>query len=182
MSAIEALQKARAAGIKVEVDGCELVLNASVQPPDDVKLAALLGKYKSEIIGLIRPDETGWSALDWQKFLHERAAIGEFDGHLSRQDAEIQAFQDCVRHWLYLNQVESNPTLCAHCHISDDLIGPYLTRHSLEKPHYTWLHQECSVAWHQERKKMAINFFLTIGIRPTVMENDPLTNFHYFSG
>lgn len=105
-----------------------------------------------------------WTAPDWQEFFHERAAIGEFDGHLSREDSEIQAFQDCVRHWLYLNQVESNPRMCAHCQQRHDFIGPYLTRHSLDKPNYTWLHQECSVPWQQERRRLAIDTLLNMGI------------------
>ena len=105
-----------------------------------------------------------WTAADWQGFFHERAAMGELDGHFSQQDAEIQAFQDCVRHWLYLNQVESNPNVCAHCHEPRDFIGPYLTRHSLDNPHYTWLHQECSAVWHQERRRLAIDTLMKMGI------------------
>jgi hypothetical protein len=42
----------------------------------------------------------GWDAEDWQTYFDERAAIAEFDGGLSRAEAEALAFECCIGHWL----------------------------------------------------------------------------------
>jgi hypothetical protein len=98
MKAIDALEAARAAGITLAVDGDDLVLEAASTPP----AAALdaLSQHKAEIVALLRPGRDGWSAEDWQVFFDERASIAEFDGGLSRADAEAQAFGCCVIEWL----------------------------------------------------------------------------------
>jgi len=53
MSATEALEQARAAGIQVRIDGEELVLEASAPPPGEV--LDLLVRYKADILMLLRP-------------------------------------------------------------------------------------------------------------------------------
>ena len=40
--------------------------------------------------------DNDWSAEDWQVFFDERAGIAEFDGGLSRPEAEAQARASCV--------------------------------------------------------------------------------------
>jgi hypothetical protein len=53
VSAIEALKKARAAGVRVDIDGNDLVLQAPVPPPANV--IDLLSKNKSGIVALLQP-------------------------------------------------------------------------------------------------------------------------------
>lgn len=86
MSAAEALQAARAAGVELRLDGDDLVLEASAPP-----LAAildLLSGHKASIVALLRPGRDGWSAEDWQAHFDERAGIAEYDGGLPREWAE----------------------------------------------------------------------------------------------
>jgi hypothetical protein len=90
MSATEALQAARAAGIQLRIDGDDVVLNASAPPP--APLLNLLSRHKADVVRMLRPAEDGWSAEDWQAFFDERAGIAEFDGGLSRPQAEAHAF------------------------------------------------------------------------------------------
>ena len=52
MSAAEALKAARAAGIRVEIDGDDLVLEAPVPPPPIV--LDLLSRHKSHVIAMLR--------------------------------------------------------------------------------------------------------------------------------
>lgn len=163
MSAIGALQQARALGIQIKIDGYELVLSAQAEPPTEI--ITLLSQNKAEIISLGRPYSDGWSALDWCRLFDECAAAEGFGGGLTKEDAEFRAFQACIRHWLYLNQVDSIQNQCAHCRRSHELIGPYLTRHSYDKPQHTWLHQECSVLWHKERRDMAANTLLGMELK-----------------
>ena len=54
MSAAEALQAARNAGIRLHVDGGELVLEASAPPPAAV--LDLLSRHKADVIAMLRPD------------------------------------------------------------------------------------------------------------------------------
>ena len=89
MSAAEALKAARAAGVRVGIDGDDLVLEAMAPPPS--ALLDLLSRHKAGIVMLLRPADEGWSAEDWQIFFHERAGIAEFDGGLPHAQAEALA-------------------------------------------------------------------------------------------
>ena len=88
MSAAEALKAARAAGIKLAIDGDDLLLEASASPPSAIR--EILTGHKTEIVAMLRPGRDGWSAEDWRSFFEERAAIAEFDGGLSRTEAELR--------------------------------------------------------------------------------------------
>ncbi len=103
MSAAEALKAARAAGIRVGIDGDDLMLAASAPPPPAV--LDLLSRHKAGIVTLLRPAEDGWSAEDWHVFFDERAGIAEFDGKLPRGQAEARAFACCAEEWLNRNPV-----------------------------------------------------------------------------
>ena len=66
MSATEALTQARAAGIRVRIDGNDLALEASAPPPAEV--LNLLARHKADIVTLLRPGNDGWSGEDWREF------------------------------------------------------------------------------------------------------------------
>ena len=82
MSAAEALQAVRDAGIGLDVDDGDLVLEASAPP--SAAVLDLLARHKAHVIALLRPGDDGWSAEDWCAFYDERAGIAEFDGGLPR--------------------------------------------------------------------------------------------------
>jgi hypothetical protein len=113
MSAAEALKAARAAGIKLAIDGDDLVLEASASPPSAV-IDCLTG-HKTEIVAMLRSGHDGWSAEDWRLFFEERAAIAEFDGGLPRTEADAQALACCIVEWLNRNPTPSAPGRCAWC-------------------------------------------------------------------
>ena len=98
VTALEALRAARSAGVEVALDGDDLVLKAASPPPASVLDA--LSCNKAGIVALLRPGDDGWSAEDWQLFFDERAGIAEFDGGLSRVEAEAQAFACCITEWM----------------------------------------------------------------------------------
>ena len=56
---------------------------------------------------LLRPTRP-WGQEDWQAHYDERAAIVEYDGKLSRPEAEKQALAHCLSKWLYENPMSSN--------------------------------------------------------------------------
>ena len=86
MSPAEALKAALDTGISLHVDGDRLVLEAPSPPPDTV--LDLLSRHKMGVMALLRGHEDDWPAEEWQAIYDERAAIAEFDGGLSRADAE----------------------------------------------------------------------------------------------
>src|SRR5262249_42004819 len=111
MSAARALKAARAVGIHLEVDGNDLVLEASAPPP--TAILEVLSQHKAEIVAVLRPGRDGWSAEDWRSFFEERAAITEFDGGLSRTEAEAKALACCIVEWLNPNPIPAAPGRCA---------------------------------------------------------------------
>jgi hypothetical protein len=158
MSAAEAFKAARAAGVKLGIDGDALTLEASTAPPPAV--LDLLARHKAGIVALLRP---GWAGEDWLAFFDERAGIAEFDGGLPREQAEVRAFECCVVEWLNHNPARSPSGRCLGCggseHAHDKLL-PF----GIEPTGHAWLHSRCWPAWHAARKAKAIAALATIGI------------------
>jgi hypothetical protein len=112
VNAVQALKAARAAGIRLSIDGDALMLEAAAAPP--ASMLDLLSLHKAGIVALLRP-VNGWSGEDWLAFFDERAGIAEFDGGLPRAEAEARAFACCVVEWLNRNPVRSHPGRCLGC-------------------------------------------------------------------
>jgi hypothetical protein len=114
MTAADVLKTTRAAGVKVNIDGDDLILEASAMPPQAMLEA--LSRQKAEILMLLRREAKDWSTDDWMAFFHERTGIGLFDGELGRLDAELGAFEDCTIHWLAMHPPNTSPDgLCLYC-------------------------------------------------------------------
>jgi hypothetical protein len=162
LSAVVALKAARAAGIRLGFDGDALTLEADAEPA--VAMLDLLARHKPGIIELLRPANDGWSAVDWLAFFDKRAGITEFDGGLSRKQAEARAFACCVVEWLNRNPTRSSPDRCLGCgnaeHAHDPLV-PFGT----ESAGHAWLHSRCWQAWHEARKAEAIAALARMGVR-----------------
>jgi hypothetical protein len=161
MSAAEALKAACAAGIRMRIDGDDLVLEASSPPPSAV--LALLSRYKAGIVTLLWLGRDGWSVEDWQVFFDERAGIAEFDGGLTRAHAETGAFACCVAEWLNCNPVRSPPGRCPGCGADDHAHDPLL-RYGVEGTGHAWLHSRCWPAWYAGRKAEAVAALVAMGI------------------
>ena len=152
LNAAGALKAARAAGLKLVTDGDALALSAASAPPAAV-LDALF-RHKAEIIALLQPGRDGWSAEDWQLYFDERAGIAEFDGGLSRAEAEARAFECCVAEWLNRNPVCSSPSRGLECGGKEnawDKLLPY----GAEPTGHAWLHSGCWETWRANRKAKA---------------------------
>jgi hypothetical protein len=162
MSAAEALKAARAAGIRVGVDGDDLVLEASARPPS--AFLDLLSRYKAGIVTLLRLADEGWSAEDWQFFFDERAGIAEFDGELSRGQAEARAFACCAVEWLNRNPIRSPPGRCAGCGCGDHAHDAVLPYGVVESTGDARLHSRCWPAWYASRKAEAAAALAAMGI------------------
>jgi hypothetical protein len=113
MNPAQALALARSAGITIKIDGEDMLVEALGPPPAAV--LDLLSHHKTGILRMLRPTPDGWSAANWQIFFQERASILEFDGALSRSQAEERAFACCNAEWLNRNPVSSMPGRCLGC-------------------------------------------------------------------
>ena len=162
MSAAKAVMEARAAGIKLGVEGNDLVLEAASPPPDSVLRA--LCDHKAGIIDLLRPSDEGWSAQDWHVYFDERAGVAEFHGGQTRDQAEATAFECCIVEWLNRHLCRSNPSTCAACS-APDRSGSTVVPFGTEGHGHTWLHPECWEQWHQERRERATGTLAAIGVR-----------------
>jgi hypothetical protein len=162
MSAAHALQEARAVGVRVRIDGEDLDLEAAAPPPSAV--LDLLWRHKSDILRLLRPSLDGWSSEDWQVFFDERAGIAEFDGGLSRAEAEARAFACCIAEWLNRNPAPSAPGRCLGCG-GEQLPCDPLLPFGIDTSGHAWLHRACWPAWHRAREGEAISALSSTGIR-----------------
>ena len=168
MRAPKPLRKARAAGIRLQIDGDDLVLEAFAVPPAAVVDA--LSQYKPEIVALLRPSRDGWSAEYWQVYFDERAGIAEFDGGLPREEAEARAFACCVVEWLNRHPCPSAPGRCAHC-AGWESPGAVVLPFGTEPGTHVWLHAECWPTWHQARRAEAVAAMAAMGIHePGILE------------
>ena len=163
MSAAEALKQARAAGIRLRIDGDDLVMEAFAAPPASVVDA--LSQHKADILALLRPSLESWSAEDWQVFFDERAGIAEFDGSLPRTGAEAYAFECCVVEWLNRYPWPSTPSRCAQCGGPGSTSAVVLPFGTEPGPH-VWLHAECWAAWQEARRGQAVKALALMGISP----------------
>jgi hypothetical protein len=94
MSAAQALKAARAAGIRLDVEGDDLVLEACAEPPPVV--LDLLLQHKAGVVALLRPADDGWSAEDWLAFYDERAGMADCDERVPRMGVKTRALDCCI--------------------------------------------------------------------------------------
>jgi len=170
MSATEALQAARVAGIKFAVDGDDLVLEASAPP--EPAILDLVSRHKPGIVALLWPGRDDWSPEDWEVFFDERAGIAEFDGGLQCLEAEARAFACCIVEWLNRNCVRSPPGRCLGCGGGDRAHDPLLP-HGAGSIGRVWLHSRCWADWHAARRADAVAALEAMGLnRPPGFPND----------
>jgi len=161
MNAAETLQAARRAGIKFCVEGDDLILEAAAPPPAEI--IELLARRKPAIIGLLRSEQDGWAPDDWLAFFDERAGIAEFDGGMSRPEAEAQAFACCVVEWLSRHPARSSAGRCLGCgqaERADDPLLPFGT----DSGGQAWLHSHCWQAWRLRREAESVAALAVMGI------------------
>jgi hypothetical protein len=156
MTAVDALNAAHVAGIRVIVDDGDLVLEASAVPPQE--LIDLLAHHKADIVTLLYAGDS-WSSEEWKIFFEERAGHFEFDCH-PRTDKH---FEWCLVEWMNRHPAPSPASRCAWCGRDETryaIILPYGT----EPGTHTWLHSECWSHWHEARRAKAIKALTLMGI------------------
>jgi hypothetical protein len=157
MSATEAIRAARIVGVRLTADGEHLLLDAA--SPPSAAVIDKLSRHKAEVLKLLRPVESGWSAADWHAFFDERAGI-----------AEDHAFTCSVSEWLNRNPITLPPGRCLACGDREYGYDPLLP-YGVEPTGHAWLHSRCWEAWHAARKREAAAALKAMRVgKPTAME------------
>ncbi|WP_337355760.1 hypothetical protein [Prosthecomicrobium sp. N25] len=151
MSALRALRLAREVGVAVQADGDELVVEADFPPPPPV--VEDLTEHKWAILSLLRGRDE-WDAEDWVAYFQERARVARFEGDLDPHAAEGQAFECCVRRWLWrYPAVEAGGTACAGCgKRAGEVMLPVLDGSG----EHVLVHPECHATWSRGRHQEAV--------------------------
>jgi hypothetical protein len=158
MNAIALIAEARAAGLSLNIgDGGRLKWTSAHPPPGD--LLARLHENKGVLIQALeaighrgdRGHRVGDAERDrWRYLFEERAGIREFDGGLSRAEAEREALGDLVSMWRSENPLPaSGPSACFHCGGQKPDIAV------LAAAGHTWLHVECLGLMNESRQREA---------------------------
>jgi hypothetical protein len=161
MSAIQALGAARAFGIHLQLDGDDLLLEASEPPPDAVLDA--LSRHKADVVRILRSAKDGSSPDYWHLLFQERAAFAQLARGLTRADAEAQALECCIVEWLNRNatpSVAGRCLLCGQAEVNGAVVVPYGTQLDT----HAWLHTECWPDWYELRRSQARQALTRIGL------------------
>jgi hypothetical protein len=162
MSAAEALRAARTAGIRVTVDGDDLVLEARAPPPrsilDDLRCC------KADNLALLRSPTRAWSVEDWRALFATQTAISERKFGLDRADAERRALDDLITEWLICHPPTCSDVTagCVYCGGPDGdgkVLLPVLAGGG-----HTWVHDRCHQDWMEERSSEARDALAFLGI------------------
>ncbi len=165
MSAAETIRTAEASGIRLGVEGVDLILDADLEPPVDVVNA--IRRHKAEIIELLAPPGDRSTAEDWRALFEERAGIAEHDADVSHTEAETRAYESCVIEWLWRHPPSAlGPERCAHCGQPLGEPGrngvPFLTGDG----GHVWLHDTCHAPWMAKRRTKAVAALVPFGFQP----------------
>ena len=166
MSAMSAFEAASRIGLRIDVDGDELVLEAAAPPPADV--LDLLRQFKREIIAELRNRDRSddWTTEDWRVFFDERAGVLEFDGDLARAKAERQAYAECVTEWLVRHTIAPVCDRCLHCGRDGSADEAVVIPHATIATTGAWLHASCWPAWRAAQEAIAVEALANFGIAP----------------
>ena len=121
-------------------------------------------EYKTEPAKI--PESRAWDATDWQDFYNERAAVYEFDGKHTRQEAEQEAMRDCIDRWLPSSpDTHNNPDTCPQCGMDSGVTSAIpSTCYANPGGFILRIHDACMQAWCERRKTEAVAALAGVGI------------------
>lgn len=162
-TAVKAWIAAREAGVRINVVQDRLELEAPRKPPDEVLQA--LAAAREELVVLLRQDPGKLPGIDYLDHFEERAAFGEYEAGMSRQAAELNAFECCVSLWMSQNNPDvPDRCRCIHCGIET---GNYDLALALQQNgRNAWIHSACHRPFLASRRVKAIEALSGFGIYP----------------
>lgn len=113
-------------------------------------------------------DGSAWDATDWRTFYDERAGIAEFDGGLSRPDAEARAWECSVSHWI--NMTPPAIASADHCPVCGRPVGTIQAEAiPTARPGggHIWLHRGCHGQFMIRLRVDARRALVAMGLHPS---------------
>jgi hypothetical protein len=162
-AALDLLEQARRYGVEIRAKGDKLKLKAPKAPPPD--LLERLRASKPAILAALSEPAPAWSADNWRVFFDERAGIAEFDGGLSRQEAEALAYETCLMHWVNTSPPDhAKDGTCPCC--GKEIIGNAGIPVLRPPGGNIWLHEGCHSRWLLRRRTEAKKTLIAMSINP----------------
>lgn len=147
MKAARILKAAQAAGVHIEVDNGDLVLEADSPPPDEIVEAVF--SAKAAIIALLggqngpRGDENRVATFPGMGLTQIQPRFDALD-----------PYETAINIWLNNNPALSPPDRCAWCFRTEDRDHAVVPFGSHGSGHI-WLHGECWGPWQRHRRQLA---------------------------
>ncbi len=152
MRAARILDAAHAAGVHVEVDQGDLVLEADIAPPDEIVEA--LFSAKAAIIALLATQKGDSKTGNCVSLFPEQGST-QFGKNRPLPDRlDYDAYQRAINTWLNNHPVVSQPDRCAWCFRLEEPDHAIFPFGAFARGH-VWLHGECWDRWQQHRRQMA---------------------------
>ncbi len=153
MKAARILHAAHAAGVHIEVDKGDLVLEADSAPPDEIVEA--LFSAKAAIIALLET-QVGISNSEKCVPLFPDTGLTQFDKNWPLPEPlVVDPYERAINTWLNNNPVVTQPDRCAWCFKADQpdhAVVPF----GIHSRGHVWLHGECWDTWQKHRRQMAV--------------------------
>ena len=157
------IHEVEAAGGHLAAKGGHLEVSAPAALPSN--LVNDLRQHKSGVMEHLTHRPRQWTGEDFRDFYEERAGVLEYDGKLSRPEAERQAFEGTLIQWI---NVTAPPNLdddhCAQCGAPVGRIGNDAVPVLAGGGGHVWLHHGCHTAWMARRKREAAETLRAMGI------------------
>jgi hypothetical protein len=152
MRAARILDAALAAGVHIEVDHGDLVLEADSPPPDEIVAAVF--SVKAAIIALLETQNGIPNSEKCVPLFPERGLTRSMENRPLPEILDVDPYERAITAWLNNNPVVSQPDRCAWCfrlEQPDHAIFPF----GVYARGHVWLHGECWEPWQQHRRQMA---------------------------
>ena len=146
MKADRILMAAHAAGVHIEVDKGDFILEADSPPPDDIVEAVF--SAKAAIIALLGGHNGPPSDENCVSLFPDR-------NRSFPETFNVDPHEYALTTWMNNHPVVSPPDRCAWCfrpEQPDHAVVPF----GVHTPGNVWLHGECWYSWQQHRRQMAI--------------------------
>ncbi len=105
------------------------------------------------------------TADDWRDFYQERAAIMEYDGEISREEAERLALDWCIMTWMAANPpCGLSKELCSACGESIGRVGEDSIPLLAGRESHAWVHHTCVDEWRRQRRRLAVSALAKMGV------------------
>lgn len=159
MNADTLLNELKARGVAITVDGDKLRLKGVPGSWDDLR--DRVRAARETLVRLLKAARP-WSEADWRALFEERAAFLEYEGDLTRKEAETTAIDHLVPEWSNRNPPpDPGGFACAHCSATTAETDAAI---NYGNDVVRWVHRHCLTAFRNDRHNEALAAVKAMGL------------------